>query len=297
MPDNLSLLAYAKINLALDITGSRPDGYHTIRTVMQSIDLADTVTVERNSTHDTNGIDISLEISGADELFDNDQNNTAYIAAKAFFEYAKIETASVEIEIKKRIPLRAGLGGGSADAAAVIIALDRLYHTGFETEQLYEIAEEVGKDVPFCLHGSTQLAEGLGAILTPLPAIEGLSFLLIKAADKPSTAEMYRRFDELDEVDHPDMDSIVNDICEGEQLRAAAAFDNVFSPLWDNFAKIKHALMHECGAVNAVLTGSGPTVFGIFADEDDASHAKSVLSDDYDDMFVCSPIDCGVEEK
>lgn len=294
MPDNLSLLAYAKLNLALDITGSRPDGYHTIRTVMQSIDIADTVSVERNSASD--GIEISLEISGSDELSDNDENNTAYIAAKEFFKYAKIDSANVEIQIKKRIPLRAGLGGGSADAAAVIVALDKLYHTGFETEQLYDIAEKVGKDVPFCLHGSTQLAEGLGTILTPLPAIDRLSFLLIKAADKPSTAEMYKRFDSLTEVDHPDMDSIVDDICEGEQLRAAAAFENVFSPLWENFDDIKRKLF-DCAAVNAVLTGSGPTVFGIFEDEDDAARAKSALSDDYDEMYICSPVDCGVEEK
>lgn len=293
MPDNLSLLAYAKLNLSLDITGKRPDGYHTIDTVMQSIDLADTVTVERCDPD----ADFDINISCNDETIPTDDKNSAYKAAKAFFEYNDISSGSVKIKIKKNIPTASGLGGGSADAAAVIVAMNELFNTNLESSELCDIAENVGMDVPFCINGGTQLAEGLGTILTPLPNIEGCTFVLIKNGKKKSTAQMYADFDSLEGVIHPETTAIVDSICEGELLNDTDLLYNVFEPLWGDECKtIKQALIDN-GADFAGLTGSGPTVFGIFADEDDAKRAKAVLDDIYDEVYLCEPVDCGSEEK
>lgn len=293
MPDNLSLTAYAKLNLSLDITGKMPDGYHTINTVMQSIDLADTVTVERCDPD----AEYDVEIICNDESIPTDGKNSAYKAAKAFFEYNDITSGSVKIKIKKNIPAAAGLGGGSADAAAVIVAMNELFNTNLESAELCDIAENVGMDVPFCINGGTQLAEGLGTILTPLPGLEGCAFLLIKNGEKKSTEQMYADFDSMQNVMHPESAQIVESICEGELLSDTDLLYNVFEPLWgDDCKRIKQSLT-ENGALYAGLTGSGPTVFGIFADEDDAKHAKSALEDIYDEVYLCEPVDCGSREK
>ncbi len=294
MPDNLSVTAYAKINLSLDITGTRPDGYHTLSTVMQSIDLHDTLSVEKFIVNDDEPR-IVLEIN--DDELPTDSSNTAFKAAQEFFNYTEIKEYGVKIKIRKNIPVKAGLGGGSSDAAAVIYAMNKLFCTALELEEMIDIATEVGMDVPFCLKGGTQLAEGVGAILTPLPDIDGYTFLIVKADEKGSTAEMYKKFDELNEVEHPYTAEIVNLICEGEVIKAASFYDNVFAPLWgESFKKIKRALK-DGGAINAILTGSGPSIVGIFADEDDARRCKAMIDDTYDEVYLCSPVDCGIEER
>lgn len=293
MPDNLSLLAYAKLNLSLYITGKMPDGYHTIDTVMQSIDLADTVTVERCDSD----ADFYISVACNDDNIPLDENNSAYKAAASFFDYNGIADKSVKIKIKKNIPTAAGLGGGSADAAAVIVAMNELFNTNLDSAELCDIAENVGTDVPFCINGGTQIAEGLGTILTPLPGIENCTFLLIKNGEKKSTAQMYADFDSLQNNDLPETPQIVDSICEGDLLNNTDLLYNVFEPLWgDNCRRIKRELIDN-GAVYAGLTGSGPTVFGIFEDEDDAKHAKAQLDDTYNEIYLCKPVDCGSEEK
>lgn len=293
MADDITLLAYAKINLSLDITGVRPDGYHTISTVMQSVDLYDTVTVEKSDSN--NGIDIKLKCN--DDSLPLDNRNTAYIAAVEFFKANEIKNAGVKIKIKKNIPKASGMGGGSADAAAVIKALNILYNTNLDDDALFDIAEKVGMDVPFCINGGTQLAEGLGTILTPLPDIEDCAFLLIKDELKPSTAEMYQRIDAQDDIVHPNTDEIVELICEGEYKKAALIIDNSFKSLWgDKFEKICKDLKDN-GAINAMLTGSGPTIFGIFENSDIARSCKSELEEYYDNIILCQPKNCSVEEK
>ncbi|MBQ2676130.1 MAG: 4-(cytidine 5'-diphospho)-2-C-methyl-D-erythritol kinase [Clostridia bacterium] len=285
MADSVTVLAYAKLNLSLDITGVRPDGYHTIEMVMQSVNLHDTVTV-------TKAEEIKVTVSNMDEL--SGEDNIAYKAAAAFFEATEIDGGAA-IKIKKRIPVAAGLGGGSADAAAVLTALNMLFDTRLSKDELCDIGLKIGADVPFCIVGGTQLAEGIGGILTPLPDLKDCAFVLIKNGEKPSTGEMYRRFDNLESPDHPDTSKLVESICEGDIIDACDYMANVFEPLWDSAADVKADLM-ENGAVTAVLSGSGPSIFGVFDDLDTAQKCKSQLQDKYDEIFVCKPVNIGVEE-
>ena len=280
MADSVSIKAYAKINLNLDITGKSSDGnYHTVEMVMQTVDIYDTVSVT---------VDDKISIKCNGDLPENEEN-IAYKAAKYFFEFAKIN-GGAEIKIKKRIPVAAGLGGGSSDAAAVIVALNTLYNTDFDTEDLIKIAEDVGSDVPFFIEGGTQLAEGRGTILTPLPELPECAFLIIKDGFKLSTGEMYRKFDSLTDIPHPDSQMLVNAICEGDLFEASKNMLNVFELLYNKeFLKTKDELC-ENGALCACLSGSGPSIFGLFEDEDTAKDAKDELSDKYDNIFLCKPV-------
>lgn len=280
MADSVALKAYAKINLNLDITGkSVDDNYHTVEMVMQAVDIYDTVTV---------AVDDEISIKCNADLPEN-KENIAYIAAKEFFDFAGIN-GGAEIKIKKRIPVAAGLGGGSSDAAAVILALNKLYNTGFESEDLIKIAEAVGSDVPFFIEGGTQLAEGRGTILTPLPELPECTFLIIKDGYKLSTGDMYRRFDGMENVEHPDTRALVDAICEGDLYEAAKNMQNVFEALYNKeFLKTKDELI-QSGALCACLSGSGPSIFGLFDDEDKAKSAKDELSDKYENVFLCEPL-------
>lgn len=286
MSDSVTLKAYAKINLNLDITGVSNDGkYHIVEMVLQSVDIFDTVSVSKN--------DNQITVKCGDDL--SGENNIAYTAAKKFFEFAEID-GGAEIKIKKRIPIAAGLGGGSTDAAAVINALNILYGTNFDDSVLEKIAEEVGSDVPFFIKGGTQLAEGRGTILTPLPDLPECAFLIIKDGYKPSTGEMYRRFDELTNVTHCATSDLVDAICEGNLIEASKNMKNVFELLYEKeFLHTKDELM-ENGAVCSALSGSGPSIFGLFKTVEEAKKAKDALSEKYDDIIICEPSKNGFED-
>lgn len=285
MADSVTRKAYAKLNLSLNITGTLPDGMHTVDMVMQSIDLYDTVTVEKTD----NGIEISCH--GAE--LPEDMNNIAAKAADEFFKYSEID-GGVYIKIKKRIPCAAGLGGGSTDAAAVLCAMNELYDTDYDEDELCAIAERIGSDVPFCINGGTQRAEGTGTILSPLPELTDCAFVVIKEGEKLSTGDMYKRYDSFPDKLTPDTEALIEAICEGDVEQAAKTMANVFEPMWgDAAAKIKSDLL-ECDALNAVLSGSGPSIFGIFENESDANSARSKLSDKYENIYVCTPV-CGKE--
>lgn len=287
MSDSLTLKAFAKINLNLDITGvSGNKQYHTVEMVLQTVDIYDTVTVSREDN------EITVQCSN-DEL--SNENNIAFIAAKAFFDFSNILGGAC-IKIKKRIPQAAGLGGGSTDAAAVIVALNKLYETNFDNETLEKIAEEVGSDVPFFISGGTQLAEGRGTILTPLPDLPECAFVIVKDGYKPSTGEMYKRFDEKNDVIHPVTSDLVEAICEGDLFKASENMQNVFESLYEsNFLKLKDELI-ENGAICSALSGSGPSIFGLFKDIDTAKDAKDILEDKYSEVFVCEPTKVGYED-
>lgn len=287
MADSVSLKAFAKINLNLDITGVSNDGkYHTVEMVLQSVDLYDTVTVS---------IDDEISVKCNCDL-PEDEGNIAYLAAKAFFEDTEI-SGGAYIKIKKRIPSAAGLGGGSSDAAAVIIALNELYNTNLETAELESIAEKIGSDVPFFIDGGTQLAEGRGTILTPLPDIPECAFLIIKDGFKLSTGEMYSRFDGLSDVCHPEVNELVDAICEGDLIEMTKNMQNVFEPLYDENIQIIKERLVKNGALCAALSGSGPSVFGLFETYAQAKDAKDALDKEYKDIFLCEPTKNGSEEK
>ncbi len=287
MADSVSLKAFAKINLNLDITGVSADNkYHIVEMVLQSVDIYDTVTVS---------IDDEIRVKCNANLPEN-EDNIAYKAAKAFFEETGVQGGAY-IKIKKRIPSAAGLGGGSSDAAAVIVALNMLYNTNLENDELESIAEKVGSDVPFFIVGGAQLAEGRGTILTPLPEIPECAFVIVKDGFKLSTGDMYSRFDSLTDVDHPNTNELVNAICEGDLLGMTENMKNVFEPLYDeNILVIKDKFVKN-GALCAVLSGSGPSVFGIFEDYDSAKEAAEMLEKEYENVFLCEPTKCGFLEK
>ncbi len=285
MADSVSLRAFAKINLSIDITGVSPDEkYHTVEMVMQSIGLYDTVTVSL-----ADGINIKCS-----ETAPSDETNIAYIAAKAFFEFAGLD-GGANIKIKKRIPVCAGLGGGSSDAAAVICALNKLYHTNFDDEDLCKIAEQVGSDVPFFIIGGTALAEGRGTILTPLPDLMPCAFVVIKDGHKQSTGQMYSQFDSLQNVKHPQTQQVVESVCEGDFDSLCQNMDNVFELLYPREILMQKDELLQVGACCALLSGSGPSVFGVFRDLDDAKHARDELLQNHEDVFVCEPTKSGCE--
>lgn len=288
MADSVTLKAYAKINLSLDITGKlNVGGFHTVEMVMQAVDIFDLITVE---------IDDTISVKCSDENIPDDENNLCFKAAKEFFSFTELSGGAF-IKIKKRIPVAAGLGGGSTDAAAVIVGLNMLYKTDLEDDELMEICEKVGSDVPFFINGSTQLAEGTGTILTPLPDFPKSAFLIIKDGEKESTGKMYKDFDSLKEVVHPQTSCLVNAICEGDLGDISKYSENVFEHLYGEKTKKAKTALLENGALTATLSGSGPSVFGLFSDYDEAKDAKDELEELFENIYICEPVACGTEEN
>ena len=273
----LTLRACAKLNLTLDVTGRRPDGYHDMTMIMQSVDLWDTLTVE---TTQDGRIEVACgDLSGEDNL--------AFEAARRYLTAAQ-SSCGVRVSIEKRIPVCGGLAGGSADAAGVLTALDRLIG-GVDRPALDAIALALGADVPFALLGGTALAEGVGERLKPLKPLRGCTFLLISAGEKDSTGAMFRRLDELSHPFHPDTDAVIRALSAGDTALAASGFGNAFSPLWRSprVERIR-SIMLENGAWNVSLSGAGPTLFGIFADDRTALPCRSALASE-GEAILCHP--------
>lgn len=267
--NEISLKARAKINLGLDITGRRDDGYHELRMIMQTIGLADDVTVR---TADEPGIRLVLP-GAARYLPEDPQKNLAWRAAKLLAD--EFGLGGMEIELVKHIPVAAGLAGGSTDAAAVLRGVNALFGLGLAAEELMERGVKLGADVPYCVAGGTALAEGIGERLTPLDPAPGGFVVLAKPSFGVSTVWAYGRYDEIAaerETAHPDIDGICGAIAAGDRARMCALMGNVLEPV----AEEKHpqigeirACMQAHGAEGAMMSGSGPSVFGIFANEKD----------------------------
>ena len=265
--NGLTLRACAKLNLTLDVTGRRPDGYHNMTMIFQSVDLCDRLTVALEGE----GIRVDCgALSG--------EGNLAHRAAVLYCEAAGYR-GGVHITIEKAIPVCGGMAGGSADAAAVLAALDRLIG-GVAEETLDRIALSIGADVPFTRVGGTMLAAGVGERLTPLPDLPACAFLLATVGEKPSTGALFARLDALAEHPHPDTQGVAAALRAGDLPAAAKSFGNAFTPLWENEAtrRVRRA-MAEAGALSVSLTGAGPTWFGTFADEAAARRAQAALAD------------------
>lgn len=281
----ISALANAKINLELEVLEKRSDGYHNISTVFQSVNLADEVTVEIN---DGNGITVLTEgavIEG---------ENLVKKAAELFLSKANA-TANISIILKKQIPLSAGLAGGSADAAAVLLCLNTAYDNILATEELLELALKLGADVPFCLLGGTYLAEGIGEKLTPLSYLGDFDVVLIKHHKKGSTGEMYSCIDNMPIPKLNTSDSILNNIKERINIKSQKLSYNSFLYASDDKTeqeKICNELIQN-GALLAGLSGSGPTVFGLFK-----SLNKEFVNDlkhKYNEVYVCKTCPNGIK--
>lgn len=287
----VAVKASAKINLLLDIVGKRDDGYHLVQMIMQSVDLQDIVTV---TLTDAPG-EVKVSCPGNDEI-PLDERNTAYQAARLFFQGTGLENPGVSIKIKKRIPVSAGMAGGSADAAAVLAGLNYLFHNIADEEQLSDIGEKVGADVPFCLHGGTMLAEGIGTILSPLPDMPPCFIVLAKPDVAVSTAQAYHKFDSLQEVVHPDFEDMSDAVCLQSLDEVGRYAANVFEQSIDipEIGKLKEVML-AFGAVGACMSGSGPTVFGLFENRDDAQRCCTQLRDAVPFAVVCEPCSHGWE--
>lgn len=291
----MKIQANAKINLTLDILGKRPDGYHDLVMIMQSVGLCDYVMVDLNDS----GTVTLKSRWGSDgdngALPKDDESNIACKAAKAFLDYAGIASQGVAIEIEKNIPMEAGMAGGSADGAAVIVALNALCGTGYSDAQLWEIGVKVGADIPFCITGGTMLSEGKGEILTRLPALADFSdppvIVLCKPDAGVSTGKAYAAVDGCDpsQITRPDTEAMKAALAGQNVKGVAANLCNVFEEVLhiDECERIKAAMLSQGGrALGACMTGSGSTVFGVFDDEEQAKKCALVLRKDDCKVYV-----------
>lgn len=287
MAEKMTVRAAAKINLSLDVVGKLENGYHALESVFQSVGLYDEVTVELAEDISV-GCEVPPEFAEADEI-PCDERNIAYKAAKRFFESAGIE-GGCHIHIKKGIPSQAGMGGGSADAAAVLYCLSRL--TGAEITA----PEKIGADVPFMLAGGTAYVEGIGEKITPIADYSGKILVIAKGKEGVSTAEAYRNIDSLTSPVHPETAKLTAAI-NGIPDEAYRYFGNLFEQAveLDEVKAIKTAML-ESGALNAVMTGSGSAVFGLFEEKEDADICAGRLAADGFFAKVCETVPCGIGE-
>lgn len=288
MFNRINLKANAKINFCLDIIGVRSDGYHLIESVMQSISLCDKVSI---STTRTKKIEICCDSIDIDM-----KKNTAYKAAKAFFEEVGIDNAGVKIEIKKNIPEKAGMGGASADAAAVIVGLNRIFKTHFTNEKLCEIGTRVGADVPFCITGGTMLVRGIGEILTKLDDCGDCYIVVAKGNEGVSTKEAYAAIDSAENLPCVNIEKVIDAITKDDFEALKGRLVNVFEDCTD-IKEVKEIVgkLREFGAIDAAMTGSGSAVFGVFTDKSKAKKCVNILKNEYSFACIARPALNGVD--
>ena len=272
MITHLRLKAYGKINLALDVLGRRQDGYHEVRMIMQTVGLHDRIDLYRTSEP---GIRIETNLF----YLPTNEQNLAYRAAKLLMDEFSI-TDGVSVKLDKRIPVAAGMAGGSTDAAAMLIGVNRLFSLGLTKRQLMERGVQIGADVPYCIMRGTALAEGIGEALSPLPPMVKCPVLIAKPSISVSTKFVYQNLKLDDTTIHPDIDRLIDDIKAKNLHDIAAHMGNVLEtvtiPNYPVIDEIKKHMLSN-GAVGAMMSGSGPTVFGLFDDEDTAKKAYKAM--------------------
>lgn len=273
----ITMNAHAKINLTLDVTGRLPNGYHTVKMLMQTVGLHDIVTVE-TTNHGKTVLTTNLK------FLPTDGGNLAVRAANAFFTATGLTNTGLRIHVEKRIPVAAGLAGGSTDAAAVLKALNTLYSAGLSDEQLCAIGLKLGADVPYCILGGTMLAEGIGEKLTRVPDAPHCFVVLCKPPFSVSTPAIYAEMDMVTIACHPDTAGMLAALREGSFSETCHRLYNVMEPVTGAhhaaIGEIRRTLI-DAGADGAIMSGSGPTVFGLFADKTAAHHAYDLLKPRY----------------
>lgn len=282
MKQEITLAAPAKVNLTLDILGKRADGYHELESVMQQITLFDFITLRR--------IEPGLQLHCSHPLVPEGEDNIAYQAAQLMLE--KLDSsAGLEITIEKNIPVGAGLAGGSTDAAAVLMGINTLMEMNLSLPELMTAGSQLGSDIPFCIQGGTALARGRGELLTPLPAGPVLQLVLVKPDFFLSTAEVYRRF-RLEKLEQrPGLDAFLAAWTQYDMINMAESMVNVLETvtlsLCPEIQTIKQELIDN-GALQAVMSGSGPTVFGVFPDLQTAGLAWQKMQQRYEEVFLAA---------
>ncbi len=285
----MKIRAYAKINLMLDILGTLPNGYHNLWMIMQSVSLHDTVTVEKN---DSGEITLSCSVEG----IPLDGKNIAHKAAAAFFECTGIENCGIHIHIEKEIPSEAGLAGGSADGAAVIKALNEIFSAGLNDRQMCRIGKKIGADVPFCIMGGTCLAQNIGDVLSPLEDIPQCYFVLAKPKMGVSTKEAFQSVDNAGYIKRPNKEEMLISAAAGDFGKMCKLSANVFEQVIEVPERVEiKKVMRECGAKLSLMSGSGPTVYGVFENEKDAEKCAEKLKEFIKDVFIATPAKQGLE--
>lgn len=279
--------AYAKINLLLDIVAKRTDGYHDLFMIMQSIGVYDTVTVEKIKG---NKIVIECNI----DSIPLDESNIAHKASMAFFKATKVRSRGIKINIEKSIPHAAGLAGGSADGAAVIVALNQIYKTNLTDDEMCKIGVTVGADLPFCIKGGTLLSQGIGDVLSKVKPLRKCYILVAKPDYSVNTAYAYKQFDVNGKVHTPDKFGMLCAVQSRDLNQICSKMENVFEQFIEvpNRIDIKE-IMRKHNALGTCMSGSGPTVFAIYNSKEDANAAAEELKVYAKDIFVCTPVNKG----
>lgn len=276
----IELKAYAKINLSLDVLCKRPDGYHDLKMVMQTIELHDKVFLE--------AIPKGIEVLCNSKWVPCGEENIAHKAASLLFNEYKFKSG-IRIKIEKNIPVAAGLAGGSSDAASVLKGMNDLFNLGINKATMTALGKQVGADVPYCIKGGTALAEGIGDILTELPLLDGINVILIKPRFGVSTPWVFKNLDLSKITDRPDNELIINAIKEKNIENIACNMKNVLEtvtiPKYGMLEEIKTKLI-KLGALGSMMSGSGPSVFGIFADKSSAESAFRAIKSNKWDSFL-----------
>lgn len=270
--DKLQLKAYGKINLGLDIIRKRPDGYHDLDMIMQMVDVYDDVIIEKKA-----GEEIVVKADAA--VLSNGKDNLAYMAAKMLFDEFGIKSG-VEITIHKRIPIAGGMAGGSSDCATTLIGINEMFNLGLSKQQLMERGVKLGADVPYCVLGGTAIARGIGEVLTPLPTPPQCHVIIAKPPISVSTAYVYGHIRPDEITKRPDIEQMTLAIKEQDLNKLSDLLYNVMEEVtvseYPVIEKLK-SIMLENGALNSIMSGSGPTVFGLFDDREKAQAAMKAL--------------------
>lgn len=287
--EQLTKKAYAKLNLVLDVCNKRQDGYHELRTVMQTVSLYDELTFKKRSDRQ-----IRIDVHAAEQDVPCDRNNLVHRAVSAVMERYEA-CGGMDVLLKKQIPAAAGMAGGSADAAAAITACNELFELHMDRKTMGEIAVGIGADVPYCLAGGTVLCEGIGEIMTPLPALPSLYFVIVKPNISVSTAAVYGALDSAKSTWHPDVDGMIRAIKKQDAAAIASCLGNGLEsvtipqhPVIDE----RKQILSDCGARGVLMSGSGPTVFGIFFDRQRQCRAYETLrqTDGLGQVFMAEPV-------
>mgnify|MGYP000955021866 CR=1 FL=1 len=266
--NRINLKAYAKINLGLDVVRKREDGYHEVRMIMQTINLYDKLNLTRTK-NSTILVDTNLHFLPTDE------NNLVYKAASLLKNECNIHEG-IHINLEKKIPVAAGMAGGSSDAATTLYGINVLFNLKLSKKELMDFAVRLGADVPYCIMRGTALSEGIGEILTPLPPFPQCHVLIVKPPINVSTKYVYENLRLADGIEHPNIDGIIRSIEQKDLHGAARLFGNVLEGVTENeypiISQIKGTML-ELGALTSLMSGSGPTVFGLFEDRRKAEKA------------------------
>ncbi len=289
--NTLSLKAYAKVNLALDVLRRREDGYHDVNMIMQNLDIYDELefqVVEREAA------DVEITLTVNKEGIPTDDRNLVYKAIALLFEAYNIKS-HIAVNLIKNIPAEAGMAGGSTDCAAALKAVNILYGLGLSTEELMSYGVKLGADVPYCILGRTAISQGIGEVLTPIKGLPLVHVLVAKPPVNVSTKEIYTRLNANELSKHPDVEGMVEALESGNLAAVAERMENVLETVTVNMhpqiEELKQ-LMKDQGALNAIMSGSGPTVFGLFDDKDKVWDAAMMISDKElaPEVFITRPV-------